>query len=280
MTDMIFGTIAAVLLLLCMMYLLAIRGRKGHPGLQDLQGWSYAHRGLHSEGVPENSMAAFRAALEGGYGIELDVHLLKDGNLAVMHDSDLLRTTGCSGKMEEMTTADLKNYHLDGTEETIPEFREVLELYAGKAPLVVELKVSGGNYAALTETACAMMDSYKGVYCMESFDPRCLLWLKKNRPDIIRGQLSENYFATKNKLHFILKLILSKNLGNFLTKPDFVAYRYRDRKSTLSNRLCLRRMAGVSWTVVTQEEFDTAVQEGWIPIFEGFHPDPTRRKGN
>ena len=277
---MVFAIIAAVILLLVILYLLAIRGRIGHKGLADLKGWSYAHRGLHREGVPENSMAAFRDALEGGYGIELDVHLLKDGNLAIMHDSDLLRTTGCAGKIEELTTAELSNYHLDGTEETIPTFRQVLDLYSGKAPLVVELKVSDGNYAALTDTACKMLEGYQGVYCLESFDPRCLLWLKKHRPQLIRGQLTENYFVTKNKLPFILKLILSKNLGNFLTKPDFVAYRYRDRKSTLSNRLCLKRMTGVSWTVTSQEEFDTAVAEGWVPIFEGFRPDPTRRNGN
>ena len=277
---MVIAIIAAVLLLLCILYLLAIRGRKGHPGLSGLRGWSYAHRGLHSNGIPENSMAAFRAALEGGYGIELDVHLLKDGNLAIMHDSDLLRTTGASGKMEDLTTGELTNYRLEGTDQTIPEFRQVLELYAGKAPLVVELKVSGNNYAALTEATCKMMDSYNGVYCMESFDPRCLMWLKKHRPDIIRGQLSENYFATNSKLPFILKLVLGKNLCNFLTKPDFVAYRYADRRSTLSNRICMRRMAGVSGTVVTQEDFDTAVAEGWIPIFEGFRPDATRRPEN
>ena len=262
-----------VLITLVALYLLAIHGRTGHKGLQALHGWSYAHRGLHGENVPENSMAAFRAALEGGYGIELDIHLLADGNLAVMQDSDLIRTTGCTGKIEALTTADLPNYHLDGTHETIPEFRQVLELYNGKAPLIVELKVSDNNYAALTEAACNMLDGYHGVYCLESFDPRCLLWLKKHRPDLIRGQLSENYFATKNKLPFILKLILGKNLGNFLTKPDFVAYRYKDRRSTLSNRLCLMHMTGVSWTVQTIEEYHTAVQEGWIPIFEGFRPD-------
>ncbi|MBQ7416340.1 MAG: glycerophosphodiester phosphodiesterase [Oscillospiraceae bacterium] len=272
--------ILCILLLLALLYLLAIRGRSGHKGLKDLRGWSYAHRGLHSEGIPENSMAAFRAALDGGYGIELDVHLLKDGNLAVMHDSDLKRTTGCSGKIEDLMAAELENYRLEGTDETIPLFRQVLELYSGKAPLVVELKVSGNNYAALTETTCRMLEDYPGVYCLESFDPRCLLWLKKNRPELIRGQLSENYFATKNKLPFILKLILSKNLGNFLIKPDFIAYRYRDRRSTLSNRLCMRHMTGVSWTVTTPEEYDTAVKEGWLPIFEGFRPNPARRNDN
>ena len=76
-----------LLIILAAVYLFAIRCRSGHAGFEKLQGWGYAHRGLHGHGVPENSMAAFQAALDQGYGIELDVHLLKDGNLAVMHDS-------------------------------------------------------------------------------------------------------------------------------------------------------------------------------------------------
>ena len=101
MTDMkkaAFITAAAVTGL----YALAVRGRTGHPGLQALKGWRYAHRGLHGNGIPENSMAAFRAALEHGFGIELDVHLLKDGTLAIMHDHDLKRTTGLEGKIEDL----------------------------------------------------------------------------------------------------------------------------------------------------------------------------------
>ena len=274
-------TFLGVFLILAALWLLAIRGRTGHPQLDTLRGWSYAHRGLHGDGRPENSMAAFRASLDAGYGIELDIHLLSDGNLAVLHDSKLERTTGASGVIEDLTTDDLKNYHLEGTDETIPLFRDVLDLYAGKAPLVVELKTHDNNHAALTDAVCKMLDTYDGAYCLESFDPRCLLWLKKNRPDIIRGQLTENYFATKGvKLPFILKWILSSNLGNFLTRPDFVAYRYGDRRHTCSNRICVKQMAGVSWTLKTQEEFDTAVAEGWIPIFEGFRPDPARRSGN
>jgi len=87
-------TILIILAVLAVLYLLALRGRKNHPELKTLRGWNYAHRGLHGEGRPENSMAAFRAALENGYGIELDIHLLADGNLAVIHDSLLKRTTG------------------------------------------------------------------------------------------------------------------------------------------------------------------------------------------
>lgn len=262
-----------MLFLLVMLYIGSVGGRVGHPGLKNLQGWSYAHRGLHGQGVPENSMAAFRAALEGGYGIEFDLHLLKDGNLAVIHDSLLKRTTGCDGRIEDLTTEDLKNYHLEGTEETIPTFRELLDLYDGKAPLIVELKPVGGNHAILAETACRMLEAYKGVYCMESFDPRCIFWLKQNRPRIIRGQLAENFFRSNSSLSAPLKFILTHSLSHFFTMPDFTAYKFADRKN-LSTWICrkLYGVQGVSWTLRTKEEYDTAVKEGWLPIFENFIP--------
>lgn len=218
-------------------------------------------------------MAAFRAALEQGYGIELDIHLLKDGNLAVIHDSSLKRTAGANVKIEDLTTAELEQYRLNGTEEKIPEFRQVLDLFDGKAPLIVELKPAGGNYAALTEAACNMLEGYPGLYCMESFDPRCIYWLKKNRPELIRGQLTENYFASQSNLPPILKFLLANQLENFLTLPDFVAYRYADRKN-LGNFIVrkLWGVQGVTWTLKTPQDHETAVSEGWIPIFENYEP--------
>jgi len=267
-------TVAVILLIIAaIVYLSCVSGRVGHPGLKNLQGWSYAHRGLHGEGRPENSMAAFRAALEGGYGIELDIHLLKDGNLAVIHDSALKRTTGADGRVEDLTTEQLKDYHLEGTEETIPTFRELLDLYAGKAPLIVELKPVDGNHAALCDAACTMLESYEGVYCMESFDPRCITWLKKNRPQIIRGQLSENFLKSDPKLPLPLRFVLTHFLLNFFNQPDFLAYKFSDRKN-LSVFLCrkVNCVQGVTWTLKTKENYDTAVKEGWIPIFEGFRP--------
>lgn len=270
---MIVLIILTVCILLAGIYVLSVRGRRGHPGLEALRGWRYAHRGLHDDARPENSMAAFRAALKEGYGIELDVHLLKDGNLAVIHDSLLKRTTGAEGKIEDLTTQELSSYYLEGTLETIPTFQQVLDLYAGKAPIIVELKAVDGNHGILTETACRMLESYRGVYCIESFDPRCILWLKKNRPELIRGQLSENFVAGKGKLPWILKLIMTHQLGNFLVMPDFVAYKFADRR-TLSNMLVrkLWGVQGVTWTIQSQRELNTAEKEGWIPIFEGFHP--------
>ena len=260
--------------LLAALYVLALRGRSGHPGLAALRGWNYAHRGLHNADRPENSMAAFRAALEHGYGIELDVHLLKDGNLAVIHDSSLKRTADADVMIEDLSTADLAHYRLGGTEEKIPEFRQLLELYAGKAPLIVELKPAGGNHAALTEAACRMLYSYNGPYCLESFDPRCIFWLKKNRPDLIRGQLAYDYIKHGvNKVSPVLRFVLTHQLANFLTVPDFVAYRYCDRKK-LSNFVVrkLWGVQGVTWTLKTPQEHETAVSEGWIPIFEDYEP--------
>ena len=255
-------------------YLYSLKGRSNHPGMENLRGWSYAHRGLHKEGIPENSMAAFRAALEKGYGIELDIHLMKDGNLAVIHDASLKRTAGADVQIEDLTAEDLENYRLEGTDEKIPLFKDVMALFEGKAPMIVELKPMNENHAALAEAACEILKDYQGIYCMESFDPRCVRWLRKNRPHIIRGQLTENFVANDDKLHPAIRLLLTHNLMNFLTVPDFVAYKFADRKDTVSNPLCRHAwdIQGVTWTLKTQEEYDTAVKEGWLPIFEGFEP--------
>ncbi len=264
-----------LLLFLAIVYLLAIRCRSSHPGMKDLQGWAYAHRGLHGNGIPENSMPAFKAALDHGYGIELDVHLLADGNLAVIHDALLVRTTGAQGRIEDLTTEELKNYRLEGTDETIPEFMDVLTLYNGKAPMIIELKPENGNHAALTEAVCNMLKTYKGVYCLESFDPRCITWLKQNRPDLIRGVLAYEYGTNdKMKMPGYLKFILTHYLMNFLCVPDFIAYRFSDRHASPSIKLCrkLWKAQGVTWTLKTMEEYNTAMAEGWLPIFEDFEP--------
>lgn len=255
------------------LYALATRCRKGHPGWSSLRGWRYAHRGLHGNGAPENSLEAFRRALEGGYGMELDVHLMKDGSLAVIHDYSLKRTAGMDVRIEDLTAEELPNYRLEGTDEPIPLLPQVLSLVDGRVPLIVELKATGENFAALTEAAVTLLEGYKGLYCIESFDPRCIGWLKRNRPHIIRGQLAQNFLREKGGLPLLQKVLMSWQLTHFLTTPDFVAYQFRDRKNLgtfLSRKLWGAQ--GVSWTIKSQQELDTAEQEGWIPIFEGFTP--------
>lgn len=262
--------IPAILLLF---YLFSLHGRWGHKRLRKFRKFAYAHRGLHSDGVPENSTAAFRAALEKGYGVELDIHLLKDGHLAVIHDYSLARTTGSDVTIEELTAADLKNYPLENGEQ-IPLLSEILALWGGKTPLIIELKSTKSNVAPLTDAAVAAMADYEGVWCMESFDPRCVRHLKKHYPDVIRGQLSENFVRNpQSQLPYILQWVMTLLLPNFLTAPDFVAYKFADR-NMLSFRLCRRlwRLPAVAWTLQNQAEFDAAVEDDQIPIFEGFLP--------
>ncbi len=263
----------AVLLALVGLWLLTMRGRRKHPGMQALLGYRYAHRGLHDDEHPENSLAAFQAALDRGYGMELDVHLLRGGGLAVIHDATLLRTTGQAGKIEELSEKELPNYTLGNTAQTIPTLRQVLELVDGKVPLIIEIKTDGKNYARVTQRVCKELENYQGAYCLESFDPRCVQWLRRHQPHLLRGQLAENWLRTKPKLPWILQFLLTNHMGNFLSVPDFIAYRYEDRNHHAN--AVVRKIwgvQGVAWTIRSEEELRLAEADGWLPIFENFIP--------
>ena len=273
---MIILLVLVIILVLFEIYALLLSCRNGHSGLKELRLFRYAHRGFHDKpAIPENSMAAFRRALQNYYGVELDVHLMADGDLAVIHDSSLKRTAGAEVEIEDLTKAELENYRLEGTEEKIPLFSEVLRLFEGKTPLIVELKTARGNYAALTEAACAMLDRYDVTYCIESFDPRCLMWLKKHRPDVVRGQLS-HAFLKKGKdggQSLPMRFVLQHMLLNCVTRPDFVAYCLEDRKC-LSVALCRKiyKVQEVNWTIKSKEEMEEAERLGNLVIFEQFDP--------
>ena len=221
-------------------------------------------------------MAAFRRARERNWGIELDVHLTRDSRLAVIHDASLLRTAGAEVLVEDLTAAQLKAYRLEGTQEQIPLLEEVLELFAGGPPLVVELKAERGNHNRLAAAACRLLDQYDVTYVIESFDPRCLRWLKRHRPEILRGQLSEQYLKRPNgvRVSNIVLWALVNLLSNAFTCPDFIAYRKEDR-DCLSLRLC-RKLYGVrefDWTVTSKEEMEELERLGNHVIFERFDPE-------
>lgn len=262
----------AVLAALFVLYVLAVGGRSGHPGLAALRSHVYAHRGLHNANRPENSLAAFRAAREKGYGIELDVHLLRDGTLAVFHDHTLLRMTGQDGKIEDLTADDLAHLQLNGSDQTVPTLDEVLKLFEGGAPIVVELKAAG-NHRALVHATMSVLKRYNVTYCIESFDPRCLWYLRRDFPDVIRGQLSQNFFKSDEKLSGVTKCMLTYLLTNFLTRPDFVAYNFEHRHE-LSVRLARKiwGVQGVVWTLTDATQHQTALSEGFLPIFEQYEP--------
>ena len=253
-----------------------IKPRRNHPGWDALSGVRYAHRGLHDMrlGVPENSLAAFRRAVEHGFGAELDVHLMADGELAVVHDSSLARVCGRQVHIEDLTAADLPDCALMGTEETVPLLRDVLALFEGKTPLIIELKVERGNAGALTDAVMTLLKGWNGTYCIESFHPGVLLRLKKKYPEVIRGQLSENFLKDREaSLSLPARIVLTNLLTTAATGPDFIAYKWQDRGNP-TLRL-MKKVYGVheaAWTVKDRETMETMDKDGAISIFEGFIP--------
>ncbi len=239
--------------------------------LKEMLTWQYAHRGLHQKPtVPENSMMAFRRAVTEGFGIEFDIHLTKDGRLAVIHDSSLKRTCGVDLIIEDMTLEEAQVYFLEKSEEVIPDLREVLGAVEGKVPLIIELKTYGKNHSELVKTAVEALKDYEGIYTLESFDPRAVKELKNSYPHIIRGQVAGE--LRKGGEGNISKLsdFLLKNLWvNLMGKPDFVAYQYVDR-----NIPAFGRFSGAKflWTIRDYAHFSECEKWGAAPIFEQFNP--------
>ena len=266
-----------VILALLLLWCLLLIPRRNQSGWDKLENVRYAHRGLHDmkQGIPENSLTAFHRAVESGFGAELDVHLMADGNLAVVHDRDLSRVCGKSAVIEELTLSDLPDYPLKGNGETIPLLSDVLALFGDRAPLIIELKAEHGNYNALTDKVMELLSDWKGTYCIESFHPAVLLRLKKRYPAVIRGQLSENFLrgSDAGKLSWPGRAVLTLLLTTFFTRPDFIAYNYKDR-SCASLRL-MKHLYGVrevGWTIRSPQILEALEQEGVMPIFEGFTP--------
>ena len=256
---------------------LLIKPRRNHPGWDALSGARYAHRGLHDKslGIPENSLAAFRRAVEHGFGAELDVHLMADGELAVIHDSSLVRVCGKPVCIEDLTAADLPDCTLLGSEETVPLLQDVLALFEGKTPLIIELKVERGNSDALTDAVMALMKEWNGTYCIESFHPGVLLRLREKYPEVIRGQLSENFLKNREvaSLSLPARVVLTNLLTTAVTGPDFIAYKWQDRSNpTLRLMKKIYGVHEVAWTVRDRATMEELENDGAISIFEGFIP--------
>ena len=254
-------------------YLFAITPRLiGRP--KRMPGKFYAHRGLHdlNLGIPENTMAAFRRAVEHGYGIELDIQLTKDGQVVAAHDFDLKRICGIEKDVDELTYEELKELPVLGTSEHIPLFQDVLDLVDGKVPLIVEIKYKNvGN--PICRKAAEILDHYSGPYCIESFHPVALMWFRKYRPYIRRGQLGMNFHKDDGRIHPVY-YFPRHLLTNCFTHPDFIAYDHHAR-SALSLTLCrvLFGMPCFAWTVKSPQELYACEHVFDYFIFEGFLPE-------
>ncbi|MBO5645834.1 MAG: glycerophosphodiester phosphodiesterase [Clostridia bacterium] len=263
---LIFG-IAAVSMLLYLFFFL----RPARRGIPEELKRPYAPRGLHGNGIPENSLPAFAAAVEEGYAIELDIQISRDGQVMVFHDASLLRMTGCDRKLQELTLAELKALYLAETEEKIPTLAEVLELVAGRVPLLVEFK--GADIRnGLCEAAAELLSGYEGPYCVESFNLLLLKKLRKCLPAARRGQLYSNFRREKRekqKKATPIDVLLSVLFFNFLAKPDFISLNRLDRGNLpLRIFFFLYPVPRFSWTTVGEKETEEAKRYGEYPIFE------------
>lgn len=263
-----------ILLAAAVLYLLMIMPRMiGKPDAAAFRKWLYAHRGLHDNqsDAPENSMRAFRNAVDAGFGIELDVQMTKDKVPVVFHDDTLKRICGAEGKVRDYTFEELEQFPLCGSDQTIPRLEDVLKLVDGKVPLIVELKIEATDLS-VCPAADKLLSDYKGLYCIESFNPLGLFWYRRHRGRVVRGQLSEGFLRQKDfsgALYFILQNLLL----NWLTKPDFIAYNHKHH-DVLSRRLCRRlyRNTAAAWTIKSREELEAARQHFDIFIFDSFLP--------
>lgn len=229
----------------------------------------YAHRGLfdNNSDAPENSLAAFKKAVDAGYGIELDVQLSKDNQLVVFHDATLKRMCGVDGKVWDYTLAELKQFKLANSNETIPTFEEYLNVVDGKVPFILEYKLDRVQ-TKVCELANEALTSYRGAYCIESFHPLALLWYRRNRPDIMRGQLCEEFFRNDTYKGKLLYMILPYLPFNFLTRPDFVAYNHL-HEHNISRRVA-KAFGGLSvaYTIKSVEEYEAVKDKFDLFIFD------------
>ena len=260
---------AAVMLLILF---LVQPGRVSPQQEKPFRGRCYAHRGLYQkdQSIPENSLAAFAAAAEAGYGMELDVQLSKDGAVVVFHDDTLNRVTGIKGRVDEYTLEQLQKMPLCGTEHTMPLFKDVLACVAGRTPLIVELK-SGRRNRELCQKTLALLREYEGVFCVESFDPVIVGWFKRNAPDILRGQLADSY---KGYPHNPLAFLLSRCMGNWVSRPQFIAWGPRKKNVLVKLAESFGPMK-VFWTAHDDEihPHEELKQEYDAIIFEHYTPD-------
>lgn len=235
------------------------------------EGRNIAHRGLHDEEIPENTIAAFEEAAENGYGVELDVHLTADRRVVVYHDDVLERLCGDTGNIHDMTWSELKRLRINGTEHRIPLLSEALNTINGRVPIVVELK-RGPYNRELCEQTLTLLRCYDGPVCIESFDPFIVRWFRLNAPEILRGQLicsPRELRAAAPTVPSAAAFVVGSGLTSFISRPQFIAHSV-ERKSIFVMLTELLGAMRVCWTA--RDESHESGND--VVIFEGYRPQP------
>ncbi len=231
-----------------------------------------AHRGLHSQdlSVPENSLLAFKKALDRGYSIELDINATKDGIVLAFHDFNLKRLCGVDLNLSDVTYEEIKHLKIHQTDEKITLLKDVLNLVDGQVPLLIEFKPHGDIHI-LCESFMKTINDYTGKYAIFSFHPKVVGWFKKHHPDIIRGQIAE-YFKENKDMGRFSKYLLKSMFFNRWTKPDFISYGIKDLPNKYVDRLYKKGLTVISYAAKTEQEFDFVRSNYHNVVFEYFEP--------
>jgi glycerophosphoryl diester phosphodiesterase len=215
------------------------------PDLERLGALPFAHRGLHGQGRVENSRAAFQAAIDAGHGIELDVQVSRDGEAMVYHDYQLDRLTGESGDVAGRTAAQLGAIRLSGTGESIPTLREVLQLVAGRVPVLIEVKAPDRGVARLCLAVFRALEGYRGPLGVMSFNPEVPRWFAAHAPRVLRGLVVTEQGKKR------LRGRLERAFAFWRSGAQFLAYDIRDLPSRFARK---RGVPVFTWTVRSEAD--------------------------
>ena len=227
--------------------------------LDELFAKPFAHRGLHGAAIIENSRAAFRAAIDAGHGIELDVQASGDCEAIVFHDYELGRLTDAQGRLAEMSAAALRAIPLKREAEGLPTLADILALIDRRAPLLIEVKSPGRRVAALSGAVARALEPYIGPVAVRSFNPSIPRWFARHRPEVLRGLVVTEEGRPRRER-------LKRKLSLWWSKADFLAYDIRDLPSAFAAASGLK--VG-TWTVRTEAQRATAAAHADQIIYEG-----------
>lgn len=230
-----------------------------------IHGARFAHRGLHGAGCPENSLAAYAAAIERGMGIECDVQKSSDDHAMVIHDFTLERLTAETGAVNTRSAAQLGAIALSGGEgQTIPSMRQLLDLIGGRVPLLIEVKTKADRpVAAICLAVRRALEGYRGPHAVMSFDPRVGRWFAHHSPLTVRGLV-----VTEENDKALIGMI-RRRLWLWLSRPDFLAYDVRDLPSRFARGQRRRGLPLCTWTVKNADLLERAALHADAPIVEG-----------
>ena len=227
-----------------------------------LKGQPYAHRGLHGNGVLENSPAAFEAAIKLGHGIECDVQAAEDGRAFVFHDYELDRLTERSGLIGNLRSEDIDQIDLRDGHGKIPRLRETLEQTAGRVPVLIEIKSRNRRVGPLCLSVRRALEGYGGKAAIMSFNPLVSAWFRSNAKHVVRGLV----VTEEHGKNWRGRIARHRNL--WIAKPDFLAYDIRDLPSRFAASQRRRGLPIVSWTVRSAEQEKIASLYADEPVYE------------